>query len=225
MKSRMKVLYKKLSRKRECRENQFSYSHTLLKGVNEFPLALSILFYQSAWRSGRSSPRCSTEQMWGLWCDVTIGVVKAILYFMGGNKMLPVFSMLFVRCVSNSAHRYTKFSKWLWVPWKLNRCKPYFTQGRKLISYPHFPNLLSYLTEFRYRDLHLMVLNVREFREERQRPGRTLCTDVNVIINFQYVPYDVQKSHNASVNSALNHTICPHDLQRCWHVTKYIVPN
>lgn len=47
MKSRMKVLYKKLSRKRECHEDRFSYSHNLLNGVNEFPLALSILLHQS----------------------------------------------------------------------------------------------------------------------------------------------------------------------------------
>lgn len=73
---------------------------------------------------------------------------------------------------------------------------------------------MSDLAEFRYGDLHIILLNVPEFREERERPGRTLCTDVN-IINFQHVPYDVQKAHNGSVNSALNHRAGPHNLQRC----------
>lgn len=153
-----------------------------------------------------------------------IGVVKPILYLMGGNKMLPVFTTLFVRRVSNSAHGSTKFSEWLWVPWKSTRCKLYFTQGRKWISYQHFPNLLSDLSEFRYRDLHTMRLNVPEFREGRRRPGRILCTDVNVI-NCQRVRYDVQKAHNGSVNSTLSHRAGPHNLQCCWHVMKYIVPN
>jgi hypothetical protein len=133
----------------------------------------------------------------------------------GRQYHVALFCTLFVRYVSNSVDRSMKFSEWLWIPWKSIRCKPHFTQRRKWISYPHFPNLLSNMTEFGYRDLHIIILNVREFREERQRTGRTVCTDVN-IINFQHVPYDVQKAHIGSVNSALNHRAGPHHLQCCW---------